>query len=205
VNLAINSTQGASQYTVGIIVSNYYTRSSSDDNTVVDVAEPLTSGFLTGGGFLVNQNSGGLDPGATGAKTNFGFNVKYNQSGTILESQVNMLVRNAGHVYQIKGSPQTSLVTHPCPNSLNATPTCPSTGTFNGTASIQDITNPAAPIPIDGNATLQVAMTDKGSPGTNDSIGITIWNSSGVMWFSSDWNGAQTQQLGLGAGDLTVH
>ena len=56
-----------------------------------------------------------------------------------------------------------------------------------------------------GNATIQVNMTDNGEPGTNDTIGITIWNKSGGLDFSNNWNGAQTVQQKLNGGDLVVH
>jgi len=78
------------------------------------------------------------------------------------------------------------------------------TATFNGKASIQDITDPYNPISIDGNATLQVTMTDRGDPGTKDSIGITLWNKSGGLWFSSNWNGKQTVEQTLGGGNLVM-
>jgi len=72
------------------------------------------------------------------------------------------------------------------------------TATFNGKASIQDITDPLNPMSIDGNATLQVTMTDKGEPGSSDTIGITVWNKSGGLWFSSNWNGTKTvEQVGI--------
>ena len=41
------------------------------------------------------------------------------------------------------------------------------------------------PSSIDGNATLQVTMTDNGEPGSSDTIGITVWNKQGGLWFSS--------------------
>ena len=69
----------------------------------------------------------------------------------------------------------------------------------------QDITNPLSIISIDGGASLQVNMTDNGQPGTNDTIGITVWNKSGGTWFSSKWNGTTTVQQNLGGGDLMVH
>ena len=80
-----------------------------------------------------------------------------------------------------------------------------SNATFNSKASIQDITNPLAPVSIDGNATLQVTMTDEGSPGTNDTIGITVWNKSGGLWFSSSWSGTKTIEQLLAGGNLVVH
>ena len=39
-------------------------RNSSADDTVVTVAKPLTTNFITGGGALINQSSAGLVPGA---------------------------------------------------------------------------------------------------------------------------------------------
>ena len=72
-------------------------------------------------------------------------------------------------------------------------------------ANIQDITNPLNVIPLDGNATLQVKMTDMGEPGSSDKIAITVWNKDGGTWFSSNWNGTSTIEQVLGGGNLKVH
>src|SRR5262249_57733519 len=73
---------------------------------------------------------------------------------------------------------------------------------------LTDITNPLNPISLGGNLNLQVTMTDAGEPGNNDSIGISLWNGSTLL-FSSKWNGAQTvEQLlntGNGNGNLVAH
>ncbi len=79
------------------------------------------------------------------------------------------------------------------------------TATFNDKASIQDITNPLVPVSVDGNAALQVTMTDKGEPGTSDTIAITVWNKAGGLWFASNWNGTKTVEQTLGGGNLVVH
>ena len=50
-----------------------------------------------------------------------------------------------------------------------------------GKASIQDITSPNNPISADGNAALQVVMTDNGEPGSADSMGMTVWNKAGGL------------------------
>jgi hypothetical protein len=91
--------------------------------------------------------------------------------------------------------------------SLTTNPITSTTGTafFNGKANIQDITNPnAPPISIDGNATLQVQMTDAGEPGINDMISITVFNKLGGVWFTSNWNGTTYVQQKLGGGNLQV-
>src|SRR5439155_1474041 len=130
--------------------------------------------------------------------------VKYNKGGTNLQGNMNTIIRNGGRVYQIKGNSMTSLAVQPAP-CPNATSTAPCTATFNGKASIQDITDPLSVLSIDGNATLQVTMTDKGEPGNTDTIGITVWNKNGGVWFSSNWNGTRTVEQPLGGGNLVVH
>jgi hypothetical protein len=107
-------------------------------------------------------------------------------------------------VYQIKGNSMTSLAVAPNPCPTTNTSIAPCGATFNGKASIQDITDPLNPISIDGNATLQVNMTDYGQP-ASDSIAITVWNKSGGVWFSSNWNGTTTVQQTLNGGNLSVH
>ena len=54
------------QYTVGVIVDGYYTRDSSVDDTVVTVSKPLSTGFITGGGYLNLTSSAGLKAGDAG-------------------------------------------------------------------------------------------------------------------------------------------
>jgi hypothetical protein len=189
----------SNQYTVGVVIDGYYVRNSSAENTVVTVSKPIASNFITGGGYLTLARSGGIASGDPATKNNFGFNVKFNKSGTNLMGNINVILRrtesdNVLHTYQIKGNALTQL-------SVN---TAKGTATFNGKANIQDITDPAAPVSVDGNATLQVTMTDKGD-GPTDTIGVTLWNKSGGMWFSSNWSGTATLEQTLGGGNLAVH
>ncbi len=199
VSLSTGSANSAT-FTIGIIVNNYYNRNSSEDNTVVTVSKPL-SDFITGGGFSTLTNATGLIKPKQGTKNNFGFNVKYNKGGTNLQGNINTIVRGEdGRVYQVKGNVMTSLAVDISKTTAHPYPTA----VFNGKANIQDITNPAAPIAIDGNATLQVTMTDAGEPGTSDKIGITVWNKSGGLWFSGSWNGVKTTEQLVTKGNLKV-
>jgi len=192
-NVIINlGTADAMALTVRVMLNGYYT--SPVEQTVVTVAKPLSSSFIAGGGYLLMTQAAGQYPGQPGSKNNVGFNVKYNKSGTNLQGNINSLVRNNGRVYQIKGNAITSLSTNPATG----------TATFNGKANIQDVTDPLSPISIDGNATLQVTMTDRGEPGNTDTIGITVWNKNGGLWFSSNWNGLRTIEQALAAGNLVV-
>jgi len=199
-NWSVNIGTADSQlFTIGIIVNGYYTRNSSEDDTVVTVSKPLNN-FITGGGYLLLSSSSGLKAGDAGKKNNFGLNVKYNKSNKNLQGNINTIVRRTEadgvlHVYQIKGNSMTSLSVDPVKG----------TATYNGKANIRDITNPLSPISVDGNGVFQVTMTDKGEPGTSDSISITLWNKDGGLWFSSNWNGTKTIEQTLGGGNLVVH
>lgn len=199
-NWNVNIGAATSQtYTIGIIVGGYYTRNSSADNTVVTVAKPL-SNFVCGGGYIVLTSSGGLKAGDIGSKNNFGMSVKFNQTGNNLQGHLNTIIRRTEsdglHVYQIKANVMTSLAVQPT--------TAGGKVTFNGKASIRDITNPLLAVSVDGNATLQVKMTDNGQPGTTDSIAITVWNKQGGLWYSSNWNTTTTIKQVLDGGNLKV-
>ncbi|AHG88819.1 hypothetical protein J421_1282 [Gemmatirosa kalamazoonensis] len=187
--------QESATWTVGVVVDGFYARNSADDNTVVTVALPI-GGMISGGGFLVNSASGGQYAGQAGLKTNYGFNVKYNKQLTNLQGSLNVIVRNGGRTYQIKANSMTSLAT----DAVNT----PYTAQFAAKASIQDITDPTNVIAVDGNATLQVTLTDRGSPGSNDSLGIAVFNKSGGLWFASNWNGTKTVEQTIGGGDVVV-
>ncbi|HLG33432.1 MAG TPA: M12 family metallo-peptidase [Bacteroidia bacterium] len=200
-NWNVNIGAASSQtFTVGIIIGGYYIRNSSADNTVVTVAKPLPN-FISGGGYIVLSASAGIKAGDAGSNNNFGFSLKFNQSGNNLQGNMNTIIRRTEtdglHIYQIKANVMTSLVVQPL--------TVGGTATFNGKANIRDITNPLAPVSVDGNATMQVKMRDNGEPGTSDSIAITIWNKQGGLWYSSNWNSTLTIRQVLAAGNLRLN
>jgi PKD repeat protein len=178
-------------FTIGIVVNDYYIRDASADNSIVTISKPLDD-FITGGGYLIMTNSTGLYPSDAGTKANFGFNVKYNKKGTNLKGRVNIIIRNGDRVYQIKS------------NAINQLSVDSPNATFDSKANIQDITDPLNPISIDGNAALQMTLTDNGEPGSSDSIAITVWNKNGGLWYSSNWDGTKTIEQSLDGGNLVV-
>src|SRR5207249_10598741 len=107
----------------------------------------------------------------------------------------NSIVRQGIHRYPVKSNSITSLTIYG--TTLNQ-------ATFQAKANLSDLTNPANPISIGGNYTLQVNMTDNGEPGTSDTIGIALWNGSTLL-FSSNWTGGTTLQQTLGGGNLVIH
>ena len=180
-------------FTVGIKVEGFYCRNNPDEDTVVTVSMPLDN-FITGGGYLINQNSGGTYAGDSGLKTNFGFNIKFNKKMTNLQGKFIAIVRRDGRVYQIKTNATDSLVADPKQ----------STATFVSKANLIDVTDPENPISIAGNLSLIVTLTDKSEADSGDSIGLTLWNGN-ELWFSSNWTGSNTIEQLLAGGNLVVH
>src|SRR5439155_21017856 len=203
-NVALSTGMGDSmQYKIGIIVSGYYTRNSSDDDTVITVAKP-TNGLVSGGGYLELVRSGGQRAGDAGSKNNFGFNVKSGSNGP--SGSVNILVRRTEgdgilHTYQIDGAQI---------GSLSSSRTA-GVASFSATAKILDITfandavNPRVTT-VDTDASLLVTMTDRGEgAAAHDSIAITLWDRSGGLWFASNWNGISAVEQNITGGNIQVH
>ena len=186
-------------YEVRIVVNNYYTNDEDGENEFDIVVSKPTPYFITGGGYLKLTDSSGQYAGEDLLKNNFGFEVKYNKKLTNPQGHVNIIVRKDGKVYQIKNTAIESLSVQP---SSDRNPT--GTATFISKANLVDVTNPLTPIPIGGNYKLQMTITDKGEPGSNDSIGMTLWDGTKLL-FSSNWNGAKTIEQTLGGGNLAIH
>jgi len=195
--------------TVGIVVDNgYYISKNPSDNIVVTVYKP-TGDFITGGGYIVPTLSVGSMKSDVGAKTNFGFNVKFNKSGTNLQGNMNIIFRrtesdNIQHIYQIKANAMQSL-------GVNATNAKRQTATYVSKTNITDITNPLLPVALGGNKFLHVNMIDNGEPGSKDSIsfvlvdGIADPTVMANIIYSSNWVASKTQMMNLSGGNLVVH
>jgi len=188
------------EYTVSIKVSGYYVRDNASDNTVVTVYKPVGD-FIAGGGYIKPTNTAGTYAADPGLKTNFGFSIGYNKSGKSIHGNMNFIFRRTVggvvHTFQIKSNAITSL-------GVNVANPAAQIAVFVSKANLTDITNPLNIINLGGNKTLQVSMTDKGNPGSNDLIGISLYDGSTLM-YSSNWAGSKTAEMLLGGGNLVVH
>ncbi|MDH4104346.1 MAG: hypothetical protein OEV29_13360, partial [Thermoleophilia bacterium] len=201
---------GVGPYTISITVNNYYTYTANIG--VVEVAEPNGS-FITGGGYIVVASSSGQYSADSGSRANYGFNVKYNKNKTNLQGHLNFIFRRnvdgVVRTYQIKTTATDSLgiVLKTSTGGVCTGPpsgACFGLGDFRSKANLTDVTDPLAPVSLGGGLTVQVTMTDKGEPGSSDSIGVTLWNGSTLL-FSSQWTGAQTTEKVISGGNLVVH
>jgi hypothetical protein len=195
---------GLGAHQVDVFVNNYYTGTTTG---VVEVAQPNGS-FITGGGFLTIDRSGGVYQADPGSLMNFGFNVSYKNQKN-LQGHVNVIFRQAGHTYQIKSTALDSLgIALKTANNKACSgppsPDCFGVADFRSKANLTDVTDPNNPVSLGGNLTLQVTMTDEGEPGSNDTIGVTLWDGNKLV-FSSEWRGSKTLEMVLGGGNLVVH
>ena len=216
----------STSYNIGIRIGNYYTRVAQLDDAMLTVALPIATQFITGGGYLkLSDKTAGSYAGDIGSKTNFGFNVKYNNKGTNLQGRVNVVIRRNGRVYQVKGNNLGSLgvsyckmvgtapacyASPPIPCTLNASSTCWIKATFRTQANLTDVTNPLAPVTVASGTTLQMDMTDYGEPGSNgpagpDLMAMTLSDKNGNLLYANNWNTGQSTQQLLTGGNLVVH
>ena len=201
---------GLGDHTIDIYVNGYYTGTGQG---VVEVSQPDGS-FITGGGYIVTSSSSpaGQYAADPGSRMNYGFNVKFNKNRTNLQGHLNVIFRRtvggALRSYQVKANAMDSLGialkngTAACAGP--PTSTCWGIAEFRSKGNLTDVTNPAAPVALGGNLTVQVTMTDKGEPGRADTIGVTLYQGSTLL-FSSEWNGAKTLERVLSGGNLVVH
>jgi hypothetical protein len=165
------------------IGGNYVNNSTCDDNTMITVSAPAND-FVTGGGFNLQNNTGGIKGGTPnqGLKSNFGFNIKWNKSLTNLQGNWNNIIRRIenGNVvsYQVKSSQPKSLIV-----------TKLSTGyrtdfTFTG-VNLKSLTSDWS----EGNATVNVIVYDNGEPGKGvDQIWIQVRDKNNNVWYVTDVN-----------------
>jgi hypothetical protein len=192
------------EHQIDVYINNYYQGNAS---SIVEIAEPNGS-FITGGGFLTIGTASGEYQADPGSKMNFGFNVQYKNQKSI-KGHANIVFQSGGHTYQIKSTATDSLgiVLQTSDGSACSGPPsseCFGIADFRSNANLADVTDPLAPVSLGGNLTLQVTLTDKGESGSSDTIGVTLWDGSKLI-FSSEWSGAKIVEQMLGGGNLVVH
>jgi hypothetical protein len=175
---------------------------------MVEVAQPNGS-FITGGGFLVESKSAGTYTAAPGTKTNFGFNVNYKNlkslqaMPTLSSGQAAILTRSRVRPSTRSGS-ASRIPRATAPAAARSARPATGLAGFRAKANLTDVTDPLAPASLEGNLTLEITLTDKGEPGSSDTIAITLWNGSKLL-FSSSWSGSKPVQETLGGGNLVGH
>jgi cystathionine beta-lyase family protein involved in aluminum resistance len=177
-------------FLVYAVVDNYYTGNNNSDPGTITVSVPGNDA-VTGGGHLVMSNSIGTYAGTAGAKTNFGFTMKYNKNGSNAKGQCNIIIRSNNKVYQVKST------------AINSLSTSGQYGTFSTKANLTDVTNPLSPVSLGGNLDLLVDMYDYSTGGQNDEVSFSLKSGSTILYLSY-WNGTQNIRRVLDGGNISV-
>ena len=223
-DLTVGTAQAVSQYNLGnqnfaaiqiaVIVTGNYNRNQSADDTIVGIAKPGVANQMIGVGELNNLalpfNSNGFlgNAPATGANhyTSIASNVTYNKSFTNPQGKVNLIVKSYN---RSNGTVDTVVHTYSITsNSISTFTSAIVSGqqvvTFGAKCNVVEITNPAAPVTLEGGAQMQIVMSPPG--GTNpQTASITIQKNAGGLWYSSAWDGTKTVAKALVSGLISVN
>jgi hypothetical protein len=148
-------------------------------------------------GSLLLASSAGLQAGDAGSKTFFTLNARRSLQTPV--GQLNVILRRTEddgiHFYQVRSRSITSLQTDRASGAA----------TLVASASLSDITNPFRPVLLEEQATALIGLDDNGRPGAlTDGLRITVWNESGQLWFSNNWDGVRTVEQTIWRGDVRV-
>ena len=188
---------------IAVIVGGNYSRNVPADDTLIMIAIPGQANSMVGtgevdlkttplsSGFLGQQL--GIPAGPDGylqIAANVAYSVKGNnpqnpQGGvTMMFNSYNKpdgTVDTILHTYYIKSTAIASL-TKPSPTVLS----------FTSKGNLQDVTNPAAPISVDGGATLLVTSDSAATTGyPRGRISVSLQPKTGGTWIVSGWSGTQ--------------
>jgi hypothetical protein len=204
---ATNCAMGGDNFIVWTNTSNYYTGGTGTPPgaAVVELALPGTD-FVTGGGHYVLSNSSGSYAGTAGSNMSFGLNIKWAQSGHNLDGNPNIifrrLVSGAWKTYQIKADANKIQSM-----SIDLSDPAYRKAIISSKATFIDITNPASPVTISGNQTVDIQVWESTTVnnGSLDKISVALSGSGNQgLLFSSYWNGSATVPQNLTAGKIKV-
>lgn len=178
-------------------------RMSDHNPVIVDLSlDPPSdrSSAVHGLGHLLLTNSSGLAAGDAGSQARVAMALRFARLLRRPIGHASVLVRRTEadgqrHVYQVRARVIRTLLTDGRTGK----------GTLVAAARITDVTRPNQPVLVEPQATLRLTFDDNGAPGASaDTIGITVLNAAGQLWFSSDWSGTATVEQTLAGGNIRV-
>jgi hypothetical protein len=162
---------GAGNFEVRAIVKGtYYTDNEPKTDHVFTVAKPFASNYVVGDGEIPASGSTGSHAGDAGTVVDLGF-ASRQVSASADPTHYLVVLHSGGHTYRITGSTGSGL------------PDAPPDATVHGTsATITDITNPAAPVVVDSGGTVTFVVHH--ATGGSDTAGLTILDHLNNNWFA---------------------
>jgi hypothetical protein len=199
-----------SQLQIAVLLGGNYTLNTELDDTLITIAlpgqanemivngavnllaSPLGSGYLaSGAGAVAGGQTGYLQVQAT---------VAWNKSYTNPKGGATLIVNTYNkpdgtldtfiHTYLIKSTSIASL-TAPTPGPVLQ---------FTAKAVVQDVTNPAAIVGVDGGGTMQLTTTNPTSTYQNGQVNVSVIGSKGNLWIAGGWSGTQSVNKPLATG-----
>ncbi len=155
--------------------------------------------LVRAGGHLVLANSAGLKAGDFGSQTGFVVHARTVRFAMKPWGGASILWRRTEpdglHTYLLIATSVTTLIT----NGVSGQ------GTLLAQGRTWDVTRPHLPRLIDLRSSVRITMDDNGEPGVlADTIGITVWNKQGALFFSTNWNGTTTSEQPIAGGNVRV-
>jgi hypothetical protein len=151
-------------HTITALVGARYT---GDTSALVEVASPSGS-FVTGGGYLLPTRSAGAYRADPGSQLDFAFHATYTRNGRNPTGHAVAQFESGGRTYEIRSTALDSLGLSSGGGVAKAD--------LRSKANLFDVTDPANPVSVAGGLTLQLTATDRGEPGSTDSLAITLWS-----------------------------
>jgi hypothetical protein len=155
---------------------------------------------MVGGGEVAGAAPVSMWPGTVGG-AQFGVNISYTNKLTNPQGSAWVDFTVDGQVYRAKTSSLSNF-------SVSPATTCGGTSIFSSKAVVLRVLENGSVESVEGNAILQLAVTDGGcdSNGTGDQIAITVNGKNGGVIYSNNWDRANgnTAKEDLGSGNVQI-
>jgi len=186
-------------------ISGNYTNVGCEENDAVITVAKAADEYVTGGGYLISENSHGDYAADDGKKNNFGFNVGWAKNYSRLKGNVNIIWRQDGIAYQARTNTVSALLI----SQITAEPPVYKAQIEYSNVNIKQLCDEGCW--SDGNGTILLTVYDYGEPGSNaapepDKIGIAVKDKNGNLIFSSDAFVSQEITVqDLDGGNIQIH
>ncbi|MBM3176819.1 MAG: fibronectin type III domain-containing protein [Bacteroidetes bacterium] len=205
--------QPGRQWLVWPKASNYYKGDDRLNMNILTLGVPGLE-FLSGSGFIIQQNSTGALAGTAGQKMNFGFHMKWNNSGQNLQGQLNILYRRIENgvtrLYLIKSNAieGTVIGARTFVDSDGTERAYTTSNTITTKASLIDITDEGNPISVAGNLLLNFTAWDDrslGSQGDWDKVSVELRRgTNNELVFTNNFDGSASTASNIRSGNINV-
>jgi hypothetical protein len=172
---------------IDVHVEGYHAFSGRVAQVEIDRA---THNYLAGGGYLSAWSSGGSMAAEDGSRVSFGFRVRFNPRLTNVRGHANVLWHSGGTTYQVRNRDIEWI----------ALGSGSGVASFGTPATLSNVDDPLAPMPLGGSVRLVVWVTDRGD--TGDRIAIAVYRGDALL-FASRWDGAPVKK-NLAGGGITL-